>query len=101
MAGLFALFPLLGVALGAAVPSDPFAALTVLKQSCRDTNTCPLVYSEENLRARLTPTQYHVTREKGTERYIGLYLTCKGWNVTSTVHIIYLYRQFFGKITYD
>lgn len=65
---------LLGGVLGAVVPSDPFSALTILKNSCRDTATCPIAYSEESLRARLTPEQYHVTREKGTERLSSLCL---------------------------
>lgn len=82
MVGFLTLLSVLGVAVGAAVPSDPYAALTVLKQSCRDTNTCPLVYSEESLRARLTPEQYHVTREKGTER------SCHVFYVLYVSHII-------------
>ncbi|XP_062592333.1 zinc finger protein 510-like [Saccostrea cucullata] len=68
MVKILVLLALIGIAMGATVPSDPYSVLTVLKQSCRDTNTCPLVYSEQSLRERLTPIQYHVTREKGTER---------------------------------
>lgn len=87
MVGFLTLLSVLGVALGAAVPSDPYAALTVLKQSCRDTNTCPLVYSEESLRARLTPEQYHVTREKGTERSRALCFS------NYSLQIIYLFNR--------
>lgn len=86
MVGFLTLLSVLGVALGAAVPSDPYAALTVLKQSCRDTNTCPLVYSKESLRARLTPEQYHVTREKGTERSRALCFS------NYSLQIIYLFN---------
>ena len=33
-----------------------------------ENNTTPTVYTEEELRTRLTPQQFHVTQEKGTER---------------------------------
>ncbi|KAF2974673.1 hypothetical protein EK904_001540, partial [Melospiza melodia maxima] len=36
--------------------------------SCRDKKDCKVVFSQEELRKRLTPLQYHVTQEKGTER---------------------------------
>ncbi|XP_025948171.1 methionine-R-sulfoxide reductase B3 isoform X6 [Dromaius novaehollandiae] len=35
--------------------------------SCRDKKDCKVVFSQEELRKRLTPLQYHVTQEKGTE----------------------------------
>ncbi|KAJ7329786.1 hypothetical protein JRQ81_015960 [Phrynocephalus forsythii] len=35
--------------------------------SCRDKKSCKVVFSQEDLRKRLTPLQYHVTQEKGTE----------------------------------
>ncbi|NXS70773.1 MSRB3 reductase, partial [Pandion haliaetus] len=35
--------------------------------SCRDKKDCKVVFSQEELRRRLTPLQYHVTQEKGTE----------------------------------
>uniref|UniRef100_A0A671TLJ8 Peptide-methionine (R)-S-oxide reductase n=1 Tax=Sparus aurata TaxID=8175 RepID=A0A671TLJ8_SPAAU len=34
----------------------------------RTKNTWPLSFSQEELRKRLTPMQYHVTQERGTER---------------------------------
>ncbi|XP_063252601.1 methionine-R-sulfoxide reductase B3 isoform X4 [Prinia subflava] len=37
------------------------------KRSCRDKKDCKVVFSQEELRKRLTPLQYHVTQEKGTE----------------------------------
>ncbi|XP_057614200.1 methionine-R-sulfoxide reductase B3 isoform X1 [Chionomys nivalis] len=35
--------------------------------SCRDKKNCKVAFSQEELRKRLTPLQYHVTQEKGTE----------------------------------
>ncbi|XP_069048417.1 methionine-R-sulfoxide reductase B3 isoform X3 [Lepisosteus oculatus] len=35
--------------------------------SCRDKKTYKVVFSQEELRKRLTPLQYHVTQERGTE----------------------------------
>ncbi|NXN14870.1 MSRB3 reductase, partial [Indicator maculatus] len=35
--------------------------------SCRDKKDYKVVFSQEELRKRLTPLQYHVTQEKGTE----------------------------------
>nr|XP_048691850.1 methionine-R-sulfoxide reductase B3 isoform X3 [Caretta caretta]XP_048691852.1 methionine-R-sulfoxide reductase B3 isoform X3 [Caretta caretta] len=35
--------------------------------SCRDKKNCKVVFSQLDLRKRLTPLQYHVTQEKGTE----------------------------------
>ncbi|KAL4220121.1 Peptide methionine sulfoxide reductase B3 [Mactra antiquata] len=39
-----------------------------LKASCKDTATCPVSYPKEELKERLTPIQYKVTQESGTER---------------------------------
>ncbi|KAB0400904.1 hypothetical protein E2I00_008923, partial [Balaenoptera physalus] len=36
-------------------------------RSCRDKKSCKVVFSQQELRKRLTPQQYHVTQEKGTE----------------------------------
>ncbi|XP_048835230.1 methionine-R-sulfoxide reductase B3 isoform X2 [Brienomyrus brachyistius] len=36
-------------------------------RSCRRKKTWPVSFSQEELRQRLTPIQYHVTQEKGTE----------------------------------
>nr|XP_040136303.1 methionine-R-sulfoxide reductase B3 isoform X1 [Ictidomys tridecemlineatus] len=36
-------------------------------RSCRDKKNCKVVFSQQELRKRLTPLQYHVTQEKGTE----------------------------------
>ncbi|XP_069048416.1 methionine-R-sulfoxide reductase B3 isoform X2 [Lepisosteus oculatus] len=38
-----------------------------LTGSCRDKKTYKVVFSQEELRKRLTPLQYHVTQERGTE----------------------------------
>ncbi|XP_054844797.1 methionine-R-sulfoxide reductase B3 isoform X1 [Eublepharis macularius] len=35
--------------------------------SCRDKKTCKVLFSQQELKKRLTPLQYHVTQEKGTE----------------------------------
>uniref|UniRef100_A0A3B1J8F6 Peptide-methionine (R)-S-oxide reductase n=1 Tax=Astyanax mexicanus TaxID=7994 RepID=A0A3B1J8F6_ASTMX len=37
--------------------------------TCRSKKTWPKSFPQEELRKRLTPMQYHVTQEKGTERY--------------------------------
>ncbi|KAK3590011.1 hypothetical protein CHS0354_035045 [Potamilus streckersoni] len=39
-----------------------------LKESCKESGTCPVTYPKEDLKERLTPVQYRVTQEKGTER---------------------------------
>ncbi|XP_072233617.1 methionine-R-sulfoxide reductase B3 isoform X1 [Leuresthes tenuis] len=36
--------------------------------ACRTTKSWPVSFSQEELRKRLTPKQYHVTQERGTER---------------------------------
>lgn len=40
-----------------------------LSGACRTKRTWPLRFTQEELRQRLTPMQYHVTQERGTERY--------------------------------
>ncbi|XP_048359432.1 methionine-R-sulfoxide reductase B3, mitochondrial-like isoform X2 [Sphaerodactylus townsendi] len=35
--------------------------------SCKDKKTCKVLFSQQDLKKRLTPLQYHVTQEKGTE----------------------------------
>ncbi|XP_078532440.1 methionine-R-sulfoxide reductase B3 isoform X3 [Lissotriton helveticus] len=35
--------------------------------SCRDKKNCKVVFTQQELKKRLTPLQYHVTQEKGTE----------------------------------
>ena len=35
--------------------------------SCRDKKNCKVAFSQQELRKRLTPLQYHVTQEKVTE----------------------------------
>lgn len=51
-------------------------ALKKLQASCEDatSGTCPVTYSKEELKEKLNPVQYHVTQEKGTERYVYLCL---------------------------
>ncbi|XP_069629880.1 methionine-R-sulfoxide reductase B3 isoform X3 [Haliaeetus albicilla] len=59
----------------APLPSPPLlsalclalAAAAGAAGSCRDKKDCKVVFSQEELRKRLTPLQYHVTQEKGTE----------------------------------
>jgi hypothetical protein len=41
-----------------------------LKATCKDTATCPVSFPKEDLQDRLTPIQYKVTQEKGTERFL-------------------------------
>ncbi|KAJ3612384.1 hypothetical protein NHX12_020660 [Muraenolepis orangiensis] len=38
--------------------------------TCRSKKTWPVAFSQEELKKRLTPMQYHITQEKGTERRI-------------------------------
>ena len=40
--------------------------------SAESVQTFNAKFSEDDLRSRLTPEEYHVTQEKGTERYIVL-----------------------------
>ncbi|ESO98962.1 hypothetical protein LOTGIDRAFT_158925 [Lottia gigantea] len=42
--------------------------LQKLQQTCKDGKECRTVYSKEELKEKLTPLQYRVTQEKGTER---------------------------------
>ncbi|XP_069485855.1 methionine-R-sulfoxide reductase B3 isoform X4 [Ambystoma mexicanum] len=35
--------------------------------TCRSKKSCKVVFTQQELRKRLTPLQYHVTQEKGTE----------------------------------
>ncbi|XP_015272630.1 PREDICTED: methionine-R-sulfoxide reductase B3 [Gekko japonicus] len=43
------------------------AAAALVAGSRRDKKTCKVVFSQQDLKKRLTPLQYHVTQEKGTE----------------------------------
>ncbi|NP_001393328.1 methionine-R-sulfoxide reductase B3, mitochondrial isoform 2 [Mus musculus] len=47
--------------------------------SCRDKKNCKVVFSQQELRKRLTPLQYHVTQEKGTERSETKFDSGSGW----------------------
>ncbi|OWK17050.1 hypothetical protein Celaphus_00011632 [Cervus elaphus hippelaphus] len=51
----------------------------IIKRSCRDKKNCKVVFSQEELRKRLTPLQYHVTQEKGTERSETKFDSGSGW----------------------
>ncbi|XP_064364741.1 methionine-R-sulfoxide reductase B3 isoform X2 [Dromaius novaehollandiae] len=53
--------------------------------SCRDKKDCKVVFSQEELRKRLTPLQYHVTQEKGTESVVVFPVPLRG-----STHIIKL-----------
>ncbi|XP_053881690.1 methionine-R-sulfoxide reductase B3 isoform X1 [Malaclemys terrapin pileata] len=70
-AGPVILLPGVGreVLLGPPLPllSLCLAAAVVAAGSCRDKKNCKVVFSQQDLRKRLTPLQYHVTQEKGTE----------------------------------
>ncbi|XP_046552159.1 peptide methionine sulfoxide reductase MsrB-like [Haliotis rubra] len=39
-----------------------------LQASCADENSCQVALDKEELKDRLTPLEYHVTQERGTER---------------------------------
>ncbi|KAI1239338.1 hypothetical protein IHE44_0012456 [Lamprotornis superbus] len=59
--------------------------------SCRDKKDCKVVFSQEELRKRLTPLQYHVTQEKGTER--GSTHTIKLKEYTNVLFVELLYSS--------
>ena len=48
---------------------EPSPAVQKLKATCKDTATCPVTFPEDDLKDRLTPLQYRVTQNRGTERY--------------------------------
>ncbi|KAJ8398862.1 hypothetical protein AAFF_G00417700 [Aldrovandia affinis] len=43
-------------------------SLTMAARAAYGTKRTPMVFSQEELKRRLTPLQYHVTQERGTER---------------------------------
>lgn len=47
---------------------EPSPAVQKLKATCKDTATCPVTFPEDDLKDRLTPLQYRVTQNRGTER---------------------------------
>ncbi|XP_068132864.1 methionine-R-sulfoxide reductase B3 isoform X3 [Hyperolius riggenbachi] len=47
--------------------------------SRKEKKTCKVVFTEQELRQRLTPKQYHVTQEKGTERSEKKFDSNSGW----------------------
>ncbi|XP_063120313.1 methionine-R-sulfoxide reductase B3 isoform X1 [Rattus norvegicus] len=47
--------------------------------SSRDKKNCKVAFSQQELRKRLTPLQYHVTQEKGTERSETKFDSGSGW----------------------
>ena len=57
---------------------EPSPAVQKLKSTCKDTATCPVTFPEDDLKDRLTPLQYRVTQNRGTERYeIRIFLLIK------------------------
>ncbi|XP_034434730.1 methionine-R-sulfoxide reductase B3 isoform X1 [Hippoglossus hippoglossus] len=49
------------------VPAAAALLLLLLSGACRTKKTWPVSFSQEELRKRLTPKQFHVTQERGTE----------------------------------
>ena len=49
---------------------EPSPAVQKLKATCKETATCPVSYAEDELKDKLTPLQYRVTQERGTERFV-------------------------------
>nr|XP_014340202.1 PREDICTED: methionine-R-sulfoxide reductase B3 [Latimeria chalumnae] len=47
--------------------------------SCKDKKSCKKVFPQQELKKRLTPMQYHVTQEKGTERSETKFDSGSGW----------------------
>ncbi|XP_050406102.1 methionine-R-sulfoxide reductase B3, mitochondrial isoform X1 [Patella vulgata] len=57
-----------------------------LKQSCKDGKECPQVFDKDDLKKRLTPLQYRVTQERGTESaFSGEYINKKDEGVYNCV----------------
>ncbi|XP_052104345.1 peptide methionine sulfoxide reductase MsrB-like isoform X1 [Mytilus californianus] len=50
-----------------AAKQEPSPVLQKLQESCKTSGTCEVHIPKEELKSRLTPMQYHVTQEKGTE----------------------------------
>ncbi|XP_046328570.1 peptide methionine sulfoxide reductase MsrB-like isoform X7 [Haliotis rufescens] len=49
-----------------------------LQASCADENSCQVALAKEELKERLTPLEYHVTQERGTERpFSGKFVSTK------------------------
>jgi hypothetical protein len=49
-------------------PNPEFQKLEA-EASKKDGGECPVKYDKEELRTRLSPVEYFVTQERGTERY--------------------------------
>jgi hypothetical protein len=49
-------------------PNPEFQKLEA-EASKKDTGECPVKFDREELRKRLSPVEYFVTQERGTERY--------------------------------
>nr|XP_008109280.1 PREDICTED: methionine-R-sulfoxide reductase B3 isoform X2 [Anolis carolinensis] len=70
-----------GVSMRAPLPCllELLCAFSVASGSRRDKKFCKVAFPQEELRKRLTPLQYHVTQEKGTERSETKFDSNSGW----------------------
>lgn len=52
-------------------PKPPSPAFQKLEEAAtsKDHGECPIKVPKDELKKKLTPVQYHVTQEKGTERW--------------------------------